>query len=198
MSILTNAKDTNEYVIKITEIMEKNIINREVMELFYEFCGVLTFHKESPLQYAMLVHEIGHLDSSMSVGATLGVIMVGKHIYRFVDGSWIYSRRHSFNSRNCVFAYLENSKNEAELSTALIKMFLGGVEFTNHISNIFPKNRISKWYVKRHYNLNSYEKIQTKQGDISVAKRLRKNKSLSVSENDNLKHHFKKFYEEIT
>lgn len=164
-------------------MMIKNIKNESVLDLYTDLSHIFLKNNEPPVRYAALVHEIGHLDNCVSVGAKLGVLKVGKYVFKYEDGKWFQSYRNSFLKRDCVIAFIDTSIQEED-SLKLIKMFNGGLEFTDLIKEILPNNWWDKWNVQRHYKLNTPNRKRSKHGDVRVIEDLLNN-PLSINKHNN-------------
>ena len=163
------------------------IVNKESLNLYERLKNDLETTGAKPLEFATMIHEIGHLDASITVGAKLGIIMVDKHCYHYSGGEWLYSMRRGKIFTNCVFAYIDNNETENIVAESLVKMYAGGMEFTKSIKDIKPRNWYHRLRVTEQYRRNSIGISNRKSSDTKILEKLTKHPSLAKEQNEKLK-----------
>lgn len=172
-----------EYIAKICDVGNKVIISDEALKAFEVLFSKLVFQRARPVTFALLVHEIGHLDASFCNEAVVHSITVAgrtlafNNDYTSNNNMWTYNFN-ILNLRNSyTFAYSEDVELD-KLHRTITEMYRTGLDFTKHITELdlnglwVLKNPLEELSLRSHFNKNSFNSRQSLYGDVDVLNKL--------------------------
>lgn len=187
----------DEFISRLYHIYSDKIISEEALLAFDLLFTKLQKQKAMPHTFALLAHEIGHLDASFCNDAVVHSITVAGRTLKYhsyVDDRFIWC--YSFNPLKLSSSYtyaFSNSFDLPELKDHLVDMYSQGLVYTQHLKDLECggkwqlSNYLSHIYLKAHFNKNSFNSKQGKHGDVSVINQLAQTPSSAVGINDRLK-----------
>lgn len=187
----------DEFISRLYHICCNNIISEEALLAFNLLYIKLRNQKATPQTFALLAHEIGHLDASFCNDAVVHSIRVsGRRLkyHGYEDDTFIW--RYSFNpfKINSSYTYaFSQCSNPKELKDSLEDMYREGLVYTDFLMDLQCgghwrlKNYVDQIFLKAHFNKNTFDSKQSKHGDVSVINQLSKMPDSALAINERLK-----------
>lgn len=181
-SIQISKLSRDDFISRLYSVCHAHIISEEALKAFDMLFLILQAQKAMPHTFALLAHEIGHLDASFCNDAVVRSITVSGRTLKYIsyeDGG--YSWYYTFNPLKILSSYTyaySPVTNDVELKHILTNMYSKGLVYTNLVKKLDCNgewelsNYLYDLFLMSHFNRNSFGSNQSKNGDVQVLDRL--------------------------